>query len=98
MSLCTVQHPAICTPRVAPESGLPFENSGTNTVVEGAGDHACEYMTGGLVVILGSVGSNFGAGMTGGLAWVHDADGSFVRGVRYHPEFVVPECFLGGER
>ncbi len=68
-------------------------NSGANAVVEGAGDHACEYMTGGLVVILGSVGSNFGAGMTGGLAWVHDSDGSFVREGRYHPDFVTPESF-----
>ncbi|MFA7495809.1 MAG: glutamate synthase large subunit [Acidithiobacillus sp.] len=47
-------------------------NSGAVTVIEGAGDHACEYMTGGQVVILGSVGVNFGAGMTGGLAFVRD--------------------------
>ncbi len=68
-------------------------NSGTNAVVEGAGDHACEYMTGGVVAILGSVGSNFGAGMTGGLAWVHDEDGSFLRDARYHPDFVTPTRF-----
>lgn len=68
-------------------------NSGAEAVVEGAGDHACEYMTGGTVVILGSVGSNFGAGMTGGLAWVYDADGTFLGDGRYHPDFVTPERF-----
>jgi glutamate synthase (ferredoxin) len=50
-------------------------------------------MTGGTVVILGRVGMNFGAGMTGGLAWVLDADGSFVSGERYHPEFIDAEPF-----
>ena len=68
-------------------------NSGATAVVEGVGDHGCEYMTGGTVVVLGRVGINFGAGMTGGLAWVYDADGSFVRGQRYHPEFLVAEAF-----
>ena len=53
-------------------------NSGATAVVEGVGDHGCEYMTGGMVVVLGQVGMNFGAGMTGGLAWVYDADGPFV--------------------
>ena len=47
-------------------------NSGATTVVEGVGDHGCEYMTRGVVVILGSVGTNFGAGMSGGLAFVYD--------------------------
>ncbi|MBW3534663.1 MAG: glutamate synthase large subunit [Gemmatimonadetes bacterium] len=50
-------------------------NSGATAVVEGAGDHACEYMTGGRVVILGPVGGNVGAGMTGGVAWVLDEEG-----------------------
>ena len=68
-------------------------NSGAMAVVEGVGDHGCEYMTGGTVVILGRVGMNFGAGMTGGLAWVLDADGSFVSGKRYHPEFIDAESF-----
>ena len=45
-------------------------NSGVNVVVEGIGDHGCEYMTGGRVVILGDVGKNFGAGMSGGIAYV----------------------------
>ncbi len=53
-------------------------NSGALAVVEGIGDHGCEYMTGGLVAVLGSTGQNFGAGMTGGLAWVFDEDGTFV--------------------
>jgi glutamate synthase (ferredoxin) len=63
-------------------------NSGAISVVEGVGDHGCEYMTGGTVVILGTSGMNFGAGMTGGLAWVYDADGTFVSQHRSHPEFV----------
>jgi glutamate synthase (ferredoxin) len=47
-------------------------NSGARAVVEGVGDHGCEYMTGGLVVVLGKTGRNFGAGMTGGAAYVYD--------------------------
>jgi glutamate synthase (ferredoxin) len=50
-------------------------NSGARTVVEGAGDHCCEYMTGGVVVVLGSTGRNVAAGMTGGVAFLLDADG-----------------------
>jgi len=52
-------------------------NSGANAVVEGVGDHGCEYMTGGRVVILGSTGRNFAAGMSGGIAYVYDVDGKF---------------------
>ncbi|MDZ4274596.1 MAG: glutamate synthase large subunit [Erythrobacter sp.] len=52
-------------------------NSGALAVVEGAGDHACEYMTGGVVVVLGKTGRNFAAGMSGGIAYVYDADGDF---------------------
>ncbi len=52
-------------------------NSGATAVVEGIGDHGCEYMTGGVAVILGSVGRNFGAGMSGGIAYVYDPDGTF---------------------
>ncbi|KAH8303939.1 hypothetical protein KR018_003558, partial [Drosophila ironensis] len=52
-------------------------NSGVTAVVEGVGDHGCEYMTGGLVVILGLTGRNFAAGMSGGIAYVYDIDGSF---------------------
>jgi glutamate synthase (NADPH/NADH) large chain len=68
-------------------------NSGATAVVEGIGDHGCEYMTGGVVAVLGRAGMNFGAGMTGGLAWVYDADGSFIRHRRYHPEFLDPTSF-----
>lgn len=50
-------------------------NSGAIAVVEGIGDHGCEYMTGGIVVVLGRMGINFGAGMTGGFAYVQDSDG-----------------------
>jgi glutamate synthase (NADPH/NADH) large chain len=53
-------------------------NSGVIAVVEGTGDSACEYMTGGIVVILGKTGINFGAGMTGGLAFVYDPDREFI--------------------
>ena len=63
-------------------------NSGAVAVVEGVGDHGCEYMTGGAVLVLGRAGQNFGAGMTGGIAWVLDEDGSFVSEQRYHPEFL----------
>jgi len=52
-------------------------NSGARTVVEGVGDHGCEYMTGGVAVILGSTGRNFAAGMSGGIAFVYDPDNDF---------------------
>ena len=61
-------------------------NSGAHAVVEGLGDHGCEYMTGGLVTVLGPTGSNFAAGMTGGFAYVFDPDNSFVD--RYNHELV----------
>jgi glutamate synthase domain-containing protein 3 len=54
-----------------------IRNSGVYAVVEGVGDHGCEYMTGGRVVILGPTGRNFGAGMSGGVAYVYDADEMF---------------------
>jgi len=52
-------------------------NSGASAVIEGTGDHGCEYMTGGTVVVLGATGRNFAAGMSGGIAYVFDEDGSF---------------------
>ncbi len=52
-------------------------NSGVKAVVEGIGDHGCEYMTGGIAVVLGSTGRNFAAGMSGGVAYVYDVDGQF---------------------
>jgi glutamate synthase domain-containing protein 3 len=54
-------------------------NSGASAVVEGVGDHGCEYMTGGSVVVLGATGRNFAAGMSGGIAYVLDLDGEFVK-------------------
>ncbi len=61
-------------------------NSGATAVVEGAGDHGCEYMTGGTVLVLGPTGRNFGAGMSGGLAFVFDSDETFKW--RYNPDMV----------
>ena len=58
-------------------------NSGAIAVVEGVGDHGCEYMTGGRVVVLGPTGRNFGAGMSGGIAYVLDADATFASRVNY---------------
>ena len=52
-------------------------NSGASAVVEGVGDHCCEYMTGGTVVVLGETGRNFAAGMSGGVAYVLDENGAF---------------------
>ncbi|MDD4183242.1 MAG: glutamate synthase large subunit, partial [Candidatus Omnitrophica bacterium] len=54
-----------------------IRNSGLHTVVEGVGDHACEYMTGGIAVIIGKTGRNFAAGMSGGIAYVYDLEGNF---------------------
>ena len=54
-----------------------MRNSGANVVVEGVGDHGCEYMTGGQVIILGDTGRNFAAGMSGGIAYVYDVKGKF---------------------
>ncbi|HEX3987961.1 MAG TPA: glutamate synthase subunit alpha, partial [Verrucomicrobiae bacterium] len=67
-------------------------NSGALAIVEGVGDHGCEYMTGGTVVVLGRTGRNFAAGMSGGIAYVFDAEGSFVQ--RCNPEMVALEPVL----
>ena len=61
-------------------------NSGASAVVEGVGDHGCEYMTGGTVVVIGPTGRNFAAGMSGGVAYVYDDDGSFPK--RCNPDTV----------
>ena len=66
-------------------------NSGAITVVEGCGTNGCEYMTGGIAVILGSVGDNFGAGMTGGMAYIYDAREKFEKAV--NPDSVVWQRF-----
>ena len=62
-------------------------NSGATTVVEGCGSNGCEYMTGGTVVILGEVGDNFGAGMTGGMGFVYDPDNKFQS--KANPESII---------
>jgi glutamate synthase domain-containing protein 3 len=67
-------------------------NSGAIAVVEGVGDHGCEYMTGGTVAVLGITGRNFAAGMSGGIAYVFDADGEFVK--RCNPSMVDLEPVL----
>ena len=72
-------------PGVAGER-FAVRNSGAVTVVEGAGEHCCEYMTGGTVVVLGETGRNFGAGMTGGEAYVYDIHNTLER--RYNPELI----------
>ena len=58
-------------------------NSGATAVVEGVGDHGCEYMTGGRVVVLGPTGRNFGAGMSGGIAYVYDPDDTFAQRLNF---------------
>ncbi|MBT4137399.1 MAG: glutamate synthase subunit alpha, partial [Candidatus Latescibacteria bacterium] len=70
-------------------------NSGARAVVEGIGDHGCEYMTGGLAVILGKTGRNFAAGMSGGIAYVLDEDGDFH--TRCNPELVDLERVASGD-
>jgi glutamate synthase (NADPH/NADH) large chain len=61
-------------------------NSGATAVVEGIGDHGCEYMTGGRALIIGKTGRNFAAGMSGGIAWIYDVDGDFSS--KCNPEMV----------
>ncbi len=70
-------------------------NSGVNTVVEGVGDHGCEYMTGGKVVVLGETGRNFAAGMSGGIAYILDEKGDFA--LRCNPQMVGLEKVSGDE-
>jgi glutamate synthase domain-containing protein 3 len=67
-------------------------NSGAAAVVEGVGDHGCEYMTGGTVVVLGGTGRNFAAGMSGGIAYVLDVEGEFAK--RCNPAMVELEPVL----
>ena len=71
-------------------------NSGATAVVEGVGDHGCEYMTGGTVVVLGATGRNFGAGMSGGVAYLYDRDGDVDRCV--NPEMVAIETLSDVDR
>jgi glutamate synthase (NADPH/NADH) large chain len=69
--------------------------SGATTVVEGTGDHGCEYMTGGTVVVLGKTGRNFAAGMSGGIAYVYDEDGTFAQ--RCNTSMVALDKVLGAD-
>jgi glutamate synthase domain-containing protein 3 len=69
-------------------------NSGATAVVEGIGDHGCEYMTGGTVVVLGPTGQNFGAGMTNGAVYVFDPEGAFSN--RINGESVLLESLSDG--
>ena len=71
-------------------------NSGVKAVVEGLGDHGCEYMTGGVVTVLGQTGKNFGAGMSGGIAYVYDEDDTFAR--RLNTEMVDLEALTDWDR
>jgi glutamate synthase (ferredoxin) len=70
-------------------------NSGATAVIEGTGDHACEYMTGGVAVILGETGRNFGAGMTNGVAYVYDPENKFEH--RYNAELIKVERVIEPE-
>jgi glutamate synthase (ferredoxin) len=70
-------------------------NSGAVAVVEGVGDHGCEYMTGGVAVVLGETGRNFGAGMTNGIAYVYDPASRLER--RYNPELVMLQRLIEPE-
>lgn len=69
-------------------------NSGATAVIEGCGSNGCEYMTGGVAVILGEIGANFGAGMTGGMAYLYDPDG--LAETLMNPETIVT-CKVGGD-
>jgi glutamate synthase (NADPH/NADH) large chain len=70
-------------------------NSGATAVVEGVGDHGCEYMTGGTVVVLGPIGRNFAAGMSGGLAYIYDPEGMAAR--RVNTDLVALEPVANGD-
>ncbi len=79
---------------IAGRAGERFgvRNSGADAVVEGVGDHGCEYMTGGTVVVLGAIGYNFGAGMTGGTAYILDDGWSLPRLNRELVDVVAPSA------
>ena len=84
----------------AGKAGVRFavRNSGARAVVEGCGSNGCEYMTGGRIAILGPVGDNFGAGMTGGVAFIWDPESKFADGVNpdaidWHPMTEMPESY-----
>ena len=78
----------LCSRRAAPANALPFAIPERRLWSKAWENTGCEYMTGGVVVILGATGRNFGAGMTGGVAYVWDLDGSFQGERRFNSEFV----------
>ena len=91
----TVLYGAICGDayfRGVAGERFAVRNSGATAIVEGVGDHGCEYMTGGTVVVLGGTGRNFAAGMSGGIAYVIDEDGKFKQ--RVNPAMVTVEPVL----
>ena len=71
---CMARRPESCSPRGAPANASPCAIPAPPPSIEGCGSNGCEYMTGGTAVILGAVGDNFGAGFTGGMAFVYDRD------------------------
>ncbi len=75
-----------------------IRNSGATAVVEGLGEHGCEYMTGGVVLVLGSIGRNFGAGMTGGVAYVWDPDETFIAKQQFHPDAIQTTALRDSQR
>ena len=75
----TARSPGECYFRGVAGERFAVRNSGAIAVVEGTGDHGCEYMTGGIVVVIGQTGRNFAAGMSGGIAYVLDEDGTFAK-------------------
>ena len=89
-SRSTAPPPARRSSGASSGSGSAVRNSGATAVVEGIGDHGCEYMTGGRVVVLGPTGRNFGAGMSGGIAYVFDPQRTFAADV--NPEMVELEA------
>ena len=96
MLLSTERPVAKRSSTASPAERFAVRNSGSTAVVEGVGDHGCEYMTNGLVSVLGSCGRNFAAGMSGGLAYVFDERGDFTE-ERCNLESVDLEPLLDGQ-
>ena len=78
-SSATARSPARSTSAASSASASASATPACNAVVEGVGDHGCEYMTGGRVVVIGPTGRNFAAGMSGGIAYVYDDNGQFAK-------------------
>ena len=89
-NVCSMELPGEKLPAGMAGERFCVRNSGVSAVVEGVGDHGCEYMTKGLVVVLGKTGRNFAAGMSGGVAYVLNTDGDFAK--RCNPSMVELEA------